>query len=223
MIVIGDEPHTPYDRPPLSKQFLAGDWDEPRLALPGATGDELGVDWHLGRTAKSLEASTRTLTLDDETSLVPDGIVVATGARARALPGTDAMTGVHALRTLDDARALAHDLDGTPERVVIVGAGFIGAEVAATCRARGLSVTLIDPLAAPMARVLGATIGGVFADMHRDEGVDVRMGVGAPSGSKDRACESTTAWCVMPPPTRPPASLPLVMWRGGPTRCSMTN
>lgn len=177
LVVIGAEDHTPYDRPPLSKQVLAGDWDADRITLP-AFKDDLEVTWRLGCRAVGLDVAERRLHLDDGSTLAPDGIVVATGARARSLPGAEALAGVFTLRTLDDSLALRAAFAEDPERVVVVGAGFIGAEVAATARKQGLAVTLVEPLAAPLARVLGAEVGQVVADLHRDEGVDVRLGVG---------------------------------------------
>lgn len=157
--------------------MLAGDWDADRITLP-AFSDDLEVTWRLGRRAVRLEVDDRRLHLDDGSTLEADGIVVATGARARSLPGAEGLAGVFTLRTLDDSLALRAAFAEEPERVVVVGAGFIGAEVAATARKRGLAVTLIEPLAAPLARVLGAEVGQVVADLHRDEGVDVRTGVG---------------------------------------------
>lgn len=176
--MIGDEAHVPYDRPPLTKQFLAGDWDVERLALPGARDESLELDWMLGEAVRHLDAGSRTLTLGDGSTLAIDGLVLACGAAARRLPGTEQIDGVLALRTLDDAQDLRARLVAGVERVVVVGAGFIGAEVAATSRGLGVAVTMIEPLDVPLARVLGSEIGGVFADIHRDEGVDLRLGVG---------------------------------------------
>ena len=131
----------------------------------------------LGRRAVSFDATRRRIDFEDETNLTADGIVLATGSRTRHLPGTKGMRGVFTLRTLDDAKALRAAVEEQPERVVVIGAGFIGSEVAATCRRLGLAVTLIESLAQPLARVLGAQVGSVFADIHRDEDVDVRLGV----------------------------------------------
>lgn len=178
LVVLGDEAHQPYDRPPLTKQFLAGDWQEDRLALPGSKDESLDIEWQLGNPVTGLRAETRALTLGDGSTLTADGIVLTCGASARRLPGTEGMGGVHALRSYDDAVALRAVLDADPDRVVVVGAGFIGSEVAATCRRRNVAVTLVEPLEVPLARVLGAEIGSVFADLHREEGVDVRLGVG---------------------------------------------
>lgn len=178
LVVFGDEPHEPYDRPPLTKQFLAGDWQQDRLTLPGAKDTSLDVEWQLGSPAVALRAETRELTLGDGSTFAADGIVLACGASARRLSGTEAMGGVHALRSFDDAVELRAELEADPDRVVVVGAGFIGSEVAATCRRRNVAVTLVEPLEVPLARVLGTEVGAVFAELHRDEGVDVRLGVG---------------------------------------------
>jgi NADPH-dependent 2,4-dienoyl-CoA reductase/sulfur reductase-like enzyme len=116
--------------------------------------------------------------LSDGRSLRYDGLIIATGARARHLPGTEDRAGVHALRTIDDAYAIRAALDAGAKRVVVVGAGFIGAEVAATCRQRGAAVAMVEPLQAPLARVLGPEMGAVIAQLHRDHGVDLHLGVG---------------------------------------------
>lgn len=174
--VIGEEHHEPYDRPPLSKQFLAGEWDSERIVLPAARED-LDLEWRSGCRARALSVADRLLTLDDGEELPFDGLVVATGAAPRRLPGTEELDGVHVLRTLDDALALRTVLGQSP-RVTIVGAGFIGAEVAATCRSQGAEVTMVEALPAPLERGLGREMGMVVADLHRQHGVDVRLGVG---------------------------------------------
>ncbi|HEY8526808.1 MAG TPA: FAD-dependent oxidoreductase [Acidimicrobiales bacterium] len=179
--VVGDEVHPPYDRPPLSKQVLAGDWEAERLALGVAHEkglDGLELDWRLGVRAEGLDLEGRAVALADGTRVPFDGLVIATGATPRRLPGTDRLAGIHVLRTLDDCLQLRERLDANPRRVVVVGGGFIGAEVAATCRARGLDVTLLEALPVPLGRALGEEIGAVMADLHRDHGVDVRLGVG---------------------------------------------
>lgn len=176
--VVGDEAHAPYDRPPLSKQVLTGAWEPERTALPAAANPALEVTWVQGVAATGLDLAERTVSLADGRALPFDGLVVATGAAARWIPGTRGLAGVHVLRTLDDARAVRAALEAGVERVVVVGAGFIGAEVAASCRERGVDVTLVEPLPAPLARVLGEQVGAVVADLHRDHGVDVRLGVG---------------------------------------------
>lgn len=178
IVLIGDEPHHPYDRPPLSKQVLAGEWEVDRLALTKPEKfEDLGLDLRLGVRATGFDLASRTLSTDTGDDIV-DGLVIATGARCRTLPGTEEMSGVHVLRSLDDALALRADLDAGPDRVVVVGAGFIGAEVAATCRGRGHAVTMVEPLPTPLGRVLGDDIGGVMAEVHVEHGVDLRTGVG---------------------------------------------
>lgn len=177
--LVGDEPHAPYDRPPLSKQFLTGEWEDDRLALTKPEKlAEYELDLRLGVRATAFDLASRRLTLDDGDDVEVDGLLIATGSRCRTLPGTDAMEGVFVLRGLDDARALRRALDAAPARVVVVGAGFIGAEVTATARARGLEVSLIEALPQPLGRVLGDEMGAVCADVHREHGVDLRTGVG---------------------------------------------
>lgn len=177
--LIGDEPHAPYDRPPLSKQFLAGEWTDDRLALTKPEKlAELDFEFRLGTRATAFDLASRRLTLDDGDALEVDGLLIATGARCRTLPGTEGMEGVFVLRGLDDSLAIRAAFDRNPSRVVVVGAGFIGAEVAATARERGLDVTLIEALPQPLGRVLGDEMGAVCADVHREHGVDLRVGVG---------------------------------------------
>ena len=177
--VVGDEVHAPYDRPPLSKQVLAGHWDIDRLALTvGVDGgiDALDLDWRLGTLATGLDLDARQVVLADGERLGFDGLVIATGATPRRLPGSEGLAGVHTLRTLDDCLALRAEVDAGARRVVVVGAGFIGAEVAATCRTRGLDVTILEALPVPLGQALGDEMGAVLADVHRDHGVDVRLG-----------------------------------------------
>jgi 3-phenylpropionate/trans-cinnamate dioxygenase ferredoxin reductase subunit len=176
IVAIGAELHLPYDRPPLSKELLAGTAEPDDIILRKQGVDDLDVDWTLGTPATALDAATRTLTLADGTTFEADGIVLATGSTPRRLPGQPDLDGVLMLRTLDDALALRHRLEARP-RVVVIGAGFIGAEVAATCRGRGLDVTVLEALPQPMVRGLGPELGAVIADMHRDHGVDLRTGV----------------------------------------------
>lgn len=181
LTLVGDEPHYPYDRPPLSKDFLAGPGDVDKLRLrPAADPDALGVRWLLGRRAVGLtrhEPSGGEVLLDDGQAVGFDGLIVATGARPRLLPGApDGVAGLHVLRSLDDALRLREALDAGPSRVVVIGFGFIGAEVAATARARGLEVTVLEAAEAPLARVLDAEAGMAVADLHRGHGVDVRLG-----------------------------------------------
>lgn len=171
----------PKDRPPLSKQVLAGEWDIGRANQPAAGQlGELGVDLRLGTPAASFDAAHRRLVLASGEQVTGDGVVIATGSAARNLPG-DQPSGVHTLRTGRDAVALRDDLDSADGRVVVVGAGFIGAEVASTCRGRGLEVTMVEAAEVPLQRALPGDIGSFVADLHRDNGVDVRLGVGIDS------------------------------------------
>lgn len=176
--LVGKEPHLPYDRPPLSKQILDGRLPAELPAL--RTADELAaldLDLHLGLAATDLDLDRRRLVLHGGDELDFDGLILATGAKPRTLPGTPAMDGVHVMRTIEDALAVRTAFDGGA-RVVVVGAGFIGSEVAASARARGLDVTVLEALPVPLGRVLGTQIGSVCAELQRDHGVDVRCGVG---------------------------------------------
>lgn len=179
LVVIGEERHTPYDRPPLSKDFLKGDLDADALALgdPDEYAD-LDVQWLLGERATRLDTAARTVTLAGGRQLRTDGVVVATGASPRTLPGAKGLAGVHTLRTLDDAKALrAELLDGLP-RVVVIGAGFIGAEVASTAHQLGLHVTVVEALDVPLERQLGREMGLVCSSLHTDHGVRLLCGTG---------------------------------------------
>ncbi|MCY3786471.1 MAG: NAD(P)/FAD-dependent oxidoreductase, partial [bacterium] len=180
--IVGDETDSPYDRPPLSKQVLAGGWEPERTALYSDEAlADLRLTWRLGTRAVAFEAATRTVTLADGERLAAGGAVIATGARPRTLGGTEGLAGVYTLRTLADSLAIRWEFDATPRRVVVVGAGFIGAEVAATARGRGLEVTMVEMAETPLERVLGAEMGRVCADVHADHGVDLRTGVGVAS------------------------------------------
>ncbi|MFP5322354.1 MAG: NAD(P)/FAD-dependent oxidoreductase [Acidimicrobiia bacterium] len=175
--IVGDEPVRTYERPPLSKGVLAGD-DPSSTDWGAAAGDDLEIEWLLGERAVGLDVAARRVSLAGGAELAYDGLVIATGARPRTLPGQPPLAGVHVLRTRADALGLRADLDRGPEHVVVVGAGFIGGEVAATCRRRGHRVTVVEPLAQPLERVLGPEVGAVVADLHRREGTDLRLGVG---------------------------------------------
>ncbi len=185
--LIGDEPHLPYDRPPLSKGYLAGTFEEEKLRLRAAADpDALGITWRLASRATALDVEARAVTVTpadgdaadaEPETIKADAVVIATGARPRTIPGAE-LDGVHVLRSLDDARALRSAFEAGPKRVVVIGAGFIGAEVAATARERGIEVTMIEAAPAPLARVLDEPAGMAIADLHRSHGVDVRLGVG---------------------------------------------
>ena len=177
LVFVGAESSLPYDRPPLSKQVLAGDWSPDQLVLRSADDySSLALDMRLGRRATGLDLDTRAVVLDDGERIGFDGLIIATGCRPRALPGTPDVEGIFMLRTLDDSLAIRDALDASP-RVVVVGAGFIGSEVAATCRMKGLDVTLLEALPVPLARALGDEMGAACAELHRDHGVDLRVGV----------------------------------------------
>ncbi|HWW44152.1 MAG TPA: FAD-dependent oxidoreductase, partial [Acidimicrobiia bacterium] len=175
--IVSAERELPYDRPPLSKQVLAGTWEPERARLRG--GDELDADWLFGRRAIALDPATHTVTLDGGERLDADAVVLATGASPRRLPAAVAppeLVGVHVLRTMDDCLALRADLERRP-RVAVIGAGFIGSEVAATAKAMGADVVVVEALPVPLERALGPEMGPIAATLHRDNGVEVRLGV----------------------------------------------
>ena len=178
LTLVGGEEHLPYDRPPLSKQLLAGEWDVDRVWLRKPDDYEpLGLDLRLGQSATDLDVEGREVLLHGGERLPYDGVVLATGSAPRQLPGSPQLDGVVELRTLDDALALRAAFEQQP-RVVVVGAGFIGAEVAATARQRGLDVTVLEALPVPLARGLGDRMGAACSALHADHGVDVRCGTG---------------------------------------------
>lgn len=175
--LVGEEPHLPYDRPPLSKELLVGSVAPADLALTGTDDEALELTWRLGRRATALVPARRAVVLDGGEELAADGVVLATGARARRLRAADGRAGAHVLRTLDDALALRDDLvEGS--RLVVVGGGFIGAEVASSARARGCDVTVVEALETPLAGPLGPQMGAVVAALHGDHGVRLRTGAG---------------------------------------------
>lgn len=171
LVIIGDEPHRPYDRPPLSKDFLLGAVTAEDLFLECET-DELQAEWLLGGGAASLDAWSRIITLKDGSTVQADCIVIATGASARQLPTLAGLSNVFSLRTLSDAQSLAPEL--VPgSRMAVIGAGFIGAEVAAAAVSRGMEVTMIDTKPVPFAAQLGAEMGAVVAALHAANGVEL--------------------------------------------------
>lgn len=173
--VVGSENHPPYDRPPLSKQLLTGRVDPDATAL-GPTGD-LGVDWLLGVTATGVDLDRRRVRLDGAGELGFDALVIATGSEARTLALLADRPGVHLLRTLDDALALRQALLSGSPRVLVVGAGVIGLEVASSARSLGLQVTVVEMADAPLTRVVGDRLAPAVTGLHRDHGVDLRLGV----------------------------------------------
>ncbi|MBS1886414.1 MAG: FAD-dependent oxidoreductase [Actinobacteria bacterium] len=173
--ICGAEPFAPYDRPPLSKRVLAGEVGEETLAYrPRDWYRENEVELALGERATALDPRGHTVRCESGARYRYDRLLIATGGAARRLPFLTHRN-VHVLRDLADARALRAAL-APGVRLAIVGAGFIGQEVAATARGLGAEVTLIEALPAPLAPILGEEIGGWFADLHREEGVDVRLG-----------------------------------------------
>jgi NADPH-dependent 2,4-dienoyl-CoA reductase/sulfur reductase-like enzyme len=177
--LINGEAHLPYDRPPLSKRVLAGDLEHDDIQLRKEPDYEpLDLDIRFSRLATSLDVTAQTITLDNGESLPYDGLIISTGAAPRQIPGTPELEGIYVVRTIDDALALRADLDKTPSRVVVVGAGFIGAEVAATARKRGLDVTILEALPVPLVRALGNHMGAACAAVHADHGVEVRTSTG---------------------------------------------
>ncbi|WP_419553657.1 NAD(P)/FAD-dependent oxidoreductase [Candidatus Poriferisodalis sp.] len=188
LTLIGAESHLPYDRPPLSKEFLTGEREALELMLDAdGAYDELGVEVMVGTAAVGLDLENRTVAVapavngsagGDSRDTVPfDALVIATGAAARPLPGTEGIEGVHTLRTLDDSTAIREGLVAGA-RVAVVGGGFIGSEVAASAKARGCEVTVIEAASAPLVRGLGAEMGTRVGALHDQNGVELRLGVG---------------------------------------------
>ncbi|CAB4601727.1 unannotated protein [freshwater metagenome] len=181
IIVVDADPERPYDRPPLSKQMLTGEWEPEKILLP-AGKEDLGLDFRLGVRAKAVDLTSRQITLEGAGGLVEDtsfdSLVIASGAAARRLPEAAGIAGIHVVRTLADSLALREELDAGPSRVVVIGAGFIGAEVASSCRKRGLEVTLVEAMPLPLERILGVEMGKVCAQVHIENGVDLRLGTG---------------------------------------------
>jgi NADPH-dependent 2,4-dienoyl-CoA reductase/sulfur reductase-like enzyme len=182
LTMISGEPHLPYDRPPLSKDYLDASDHEPTtptFRTEDELREELDLDLRLNTWATALDGDRQLLTVTG-----PDGthdleyryLVIATGADARTLPGADQLTGVHTLRTLDDAVAVREALDRRA-RTVVVGAGFIGSEIASGARKRGLDVTVLEALPVPLVRSVGEDMGRACAALHRTHGTDLRCGV----------------------------------------------
>ncbi|MGW7313046.1 NAD(P)/FAD-dependent oxidoreductase [Streptomyces sp. NPDC054865] len=177
LTMIGDEPYEPYDRPPLSKQVLLGKATADHTALPRRR--DIGAEWRLGVPASGLDMAGRRVLLADGGAVEYDRLLIATGVRARPWPNEEegALSGVFVLRTRDDAVALERSLAAGPRRVLVIGAGFTGSEIASACRERGLPVTVAERGAAPLVGALGGVIGEVAAEMHRENGVDLRTGI----------------------------------------------
>ena len=178
LVVVGAEQHRPYDRPPLSKKLLAGEWEPDRIELRKPDDlDSLGVTWRLGAPAAALDIGARRLMIADGSDISFDGLVLATGSAPRRLPGQGDWPHVVELRTLDDALDLRARLRGGTARVVVIGAGFIGLEVAATARGLSNSVVVLEGAPAPLIRGLGAEMGAACAAVHADHDVEIRCGI----------------------------------------------
>ena len=176
--LVGAEHEIPYDRPPLSKKVLAGEWEVERIRLRKADDFEsLALALRLGVRATALDTHARTLSLDDGTTVVYDGLILATGASPRRLPDQPLLAGVVELRTLADSVNLRDRIAGGTARVTVIGAGFIGLEVAATARALGCAVTVLEGAPSPLIRGLGVEMGAAVAGVHARNGVHLRCGV----------------------------------------------
>lgn len=171
LVVLGEEPHMPYDRPPLSKQLLDGTAARHQLDLPVDPG--LDATWLLGRRAVALDVEGREVHLADGPPMAYDGLVIATGSRARDWPG-EAPSGLMTVRTVEDAQALSEAL-GRARLLLVIGAGFLGGEIAAAARRRGLHVTLVEPQCVPLLAAAGPVVGAFVADLHVQAGIDVRL------------------------------------------------
>ncbi|NQX29995.1 FAD-dependent oxidoreductase [Microbacteriaceae bacterium VKM Ac-2854] len=174
LTIVGDEPHRPYDRPPLSKQFLLGTMTEADLALE-ADDEDLDAQWLLGTPAQSLDAHSRTVTLADGRSICSDVVVIATGSAAKTM---GVMPGVHTVRTLDDAIRLRAELE-PGKRLVVVGFGFIGLEVAATARALGVDVTVMGAPPMPLEPRFGPLVASALHQLHSRHGAVLSGGLRA--------------------------------------------
>lgn len=171
--IVAAEPVAPYDRPPLCKELLAGKVDEASLAYrPRGWYHDQQVELLLGRRAVRLDAAHRRLHVAGGSEVLYDDLLIATGSRARRLPDAEGFANVHLLRDLADARALRRALR-PGAHLVVIGAGFIGQEVAATARSLGAEVTIVEAAAVPMGALLGDDLGHWFSQLHRDEGVRV--------------------------------------------------
>jgi 3-phenylpropionate/trans-cinnamate dioxygenase ferredoxin reductase component len=190
LVLIGAEDERPYERPPLSKDYLRGEAGRDKVYVhdEGFYGEH-DIDLRLGRRAEALDLSTSELALDDGERLRYDKLLLTTGAEPRRLsvPGAE-LDGVLYLRSVHDSDALRERLD-RGGAVVVVGAGWIGAEVAASARQRGLDVTVLDPLAVPLERVLGAEVGAIYRDIHADNGTRMLMGTGVEAFEGESAVE----------------------------------
>src|SRR6201991_4710077 len=174
--IVSDEDHLPYDRPPLSKEVLRAETDDVTLK-PAEFYDENNITLLLGNGARSVDVAAQTLTLADGSALPYDELIIATGLVPNRIRSFPDLEGIHVLRSFDESLALRSEA-GSARRAVVIGAGFIGCEVAASLRGMGVEVVLVEPQPTPLASVLGEQIGELVTRLHRAEGVDVRCGVG---------------------------------------------
>jgi 3-phenylpropionate/trans-cinnamate dioxygenase ferredoxin reductase component len=190
LVLIGAEDERPYERPPLSKDYLRGEVGREKVYVhEDGFYAEHDIELRLGRTAVGLDTSASELTLDDGERVPYDRLLLTIGAEPRhlSIPGA-ALEGVLYLRSVGDSDALRQRLD-RGGRVVVVGAGWIGAEVAASARQRGLEVAIIDPVSVPLERVLGREVGAIYRDIHTDHGVQMLLGTGVAAFEGDEAVE----------------------------------
>ena len=188
--IVSDEDHLPYDRPPLSKEVLRAETDDVTLK-PAEFYAENNITVLLGNGAKSVDTEAKTLTLADGSQLGYDELVIATGLVPKRIKSFPDLAGIHVLRNFDESLALRKEADSA-SRAVVIGAGFIGCEVAASLRKLGVDVVLVEPQPAPLASVLGQQIGDLVTRLHRAEGVDVRCGVGVSDVSGDGRVRKVT-------------------------------
>jgi len=191
LTIIGDEPHEPYDRPPLSKQVQKGWVKADHTKLPRMR--KVDAEWRLGVAATGLDRASGVVRLANGDEVAGDALLIATGVRARPWPNPEEakLEGVYTLRTCEDAARLQAALAARPRRVLVIGAGFIGSEVASVCRELGLEVTVAERAAAPLAGALGNVIGAIAAEMQRDAGVDL-----APVSASRSLKETQRGMCV---------------------------
>ncbi|VEG51956.1 FAD-dependent pyridine nucleotide-disulfide oxidoreductase [Mycolicibacterium aurum] len=188
--IVSDEDHLPYDRPPLSKEVLRAETDDVTLK-PAEFYAENNITMLLGNGAKSVDTESQTLTLTDGSTVGYDELVIATGLVPKRIRSFPELPGIHVLRNFDESLKLRQEA-GSAGRAVVIGAGFIGCEVAASLRKMGVDVVLVEPQPAPLASVLGRQIGDLVARLHRAEGVDVRCGVGVSDVSGDDRVRKVT-------------------------------
>ncbi|GAB3005454.1 NAD(P)/FAD-dependent oxidoreductase [Mycobacterium bourgelatii] len=174
--IVSDEVHLPYDRPPLSKEVLRAEIDDTALK-PREWYDEKNITLRLGAAATGVDTAAKTIALADGSTLGYDDLVIATGLVPRRIPSFPDLEGIRVLRSLDECMALRSHASSA-KKAVVIGAGFIGCEVAASLRGLGVDVILVEPQPTPLASVLGTQIGELVTRLHRDEGVDVRTGLG---------------------------------------------